>query len=83
MTHFDVAPPFRAAPAGLKPGATAPGIAIAVFSAASTFVPSPARRRFFAKLCAVANEVWQFHLDAENRLRLTCTQPAVKKQLNH
>lgn len=45
-------------------------VAIAVFSAIGDFAPPPARRQFFPKLCAAANEVWRFSLDAENRLRL-------------
>jgi len=56
--------------AGLKAGATATSVAIAIFSAAQGFVPSPARRRFFSKLCAAASEVWRFTLDAENHLKL-------------
>jgi hypothetical protein len=43
---------------------------IAVFSAMLDFAPPPARRPFFPKLCAAAREVWQFKLDADNRLRL-------------
>ncbi|MBZ5515202.1 MAG: hypothetical protein LAN62_10270 [Acidobacteriia bacterium] len=65
---------------GVKPPLhAAPSVIIAVFSAASTFAPSPARRRFFAQLCAAASEVWRFSVDADNRLRLTCTQQAMKK----
>jgi hypothetical protein len=45
-------------------------IAVAVFSAAQDFAPSPARRRFFLKLCAAASEVWKFSVDADNRLKL-------------
>jgi len=59
-----------------------PPVAIAVFSAVQDFVPPPARRQFFPQLSAAANEVWRFHLDAENRLRLTCAQQALK-ELNH
>ncbi|MGH6628418.1 MAG: hypothetical protein ACREB3_01655, partial [Burkholderiales bacterium] len=63
--------------------ARAPGyVAIAVFSAMQDFAPPPARRQFFPALCAAANEVWRFSLDAENRLRLTCTQQALRK-LSH
>ena len=66
---------------GVKPPLHVPP-AIAVFSAIEDFAPPPARQRFFPQLCAAANEVWRFRLDAENRLRLTCTQQALKK-LNH
>ena len=55
---------------------------LAVFSAIEDFAPPPARRPFFPKLCAAASESWRFSLDAENRLRLTCTQQALKK-LSH
>jgi hypothetical protein len=51
-------------------GATAPGVTIAVFSAMQDFAPPPARQRFFPALCAVANEVWRFSLDTDNRLKL-------------
>jgi hypothetical protein len=66
---------------GVKPPLHAPP-AIAVFSAIEDFSPPFARRRFFPALCAAANEVWRFSLGADNRLRLTCTQKAVK-ELNH
>jgi len=46
------------------------GIAIAVFSAIEDFVPPPARRQFFPKLCTAASEIWRFSLDADNRLKL-------------
>ena len=82
--------PYAPCSGGLRPpaagedtGATAPGVTIAVFSAVQDFAPSPARRRFFPQLCAAANEIWRFSVDADNRLRLTCTQQALKKQLNH
>ncbi len=54
-------------------------LAIAVFSSATTFTPTPARRRFFAQTCANAEEVWEFTEGAEGRLALTCVQQAVKK----
>ena len=65
-------------PAGGRDG-RAPSVALAVFSAIGDFAPPPARRQFFPKLCAAANEVWRFSLDADNRLRLTCTQQALRK----
>ena len=45
---------------------------VAVFSSASTFTPSPARRRFFEKLCAAGSEVWQFMQNPEGKLGLVC-----------
>jgi hypothetical protein len=57
-------------------------VAIAVFSAIQDFAPPPARQRFFLQLCAVANEVWRFSPGADNRLRLTCMQHALKR-LSH
>jgi hypothetical protein len=68
--------------ARLKPCPDVPPVALAVFSAIEDFAPPPARRQFFPKLCAAANEVWRFRLDAENRLRLVGEQQALKK-LNH
>jgi hypothetical protein len=45
---------------------------VAVFSSAGTFTPSPARRRFFEKLCAAGSEVWQFIQNPEGKLGLVC-----------
>jgi hypothetical protein len=47
-------------------------LTVAVFSSATTFMPSPARRRFFEKVCAAGSEVWQFNSNAEGKLRLVC-----------
>ena len=53
-----------------------PGLAltVAVFSSATTFMPSPARKRFFEKACAAGSEVWQFNSNAEGKLRLVCSK---------
>jgi hypothetical protein len=51
---------------------------VAVFSSATTFIPSSARKRFFEKTCAVAAEVWRFSLDADHRLMLACTRRALR-----
>ena len=53
-----------------------PGLAltVAVFSSATTFMPSPARRRFFEKVCAVGSEVWRFNSNAGGKLGLVCTK---------
>ena len=47
-------------------------LTVAVFSSATTFMPSPARRRFFEKACAAGSEVWQFNSSAEGKLGLVC-----------
>jgi len=60
---------------GLKAGATS-SLTIALFSSATTFTPSPARRRFFEKTCAAAAEVWRFEASAGQRLTWVGTQPA-------
>jgi hypothetical protein len=49
-------------------------LTVAVFSSATTFIPSPARRRFFEKVCAAGSEVWQFNARAEGKLGLVCTK---------
>jgi hypothetical protein len=49
-------------------------LTVAVFSSATTFMPSPARRRFFEKVCAAGSEVWQFNANAEGKARLVCTK---------
>jgi hypothetical protein len=61
--------------AGLKVSATRKpvlALTVAVFSSATTFMPSPARRRFFEKVCAAGSEVWQFNSNAEGKPRLVC-----------
>jgi len=55
---------------GVSPAALP--LAVAVFSSASTFIPSPARQRFFEKTCAEAAEVWKFSVGESNRLELAC-----------
>lgn len=52
-------------------------LVIALFSSATTFIPSRARQRFFAQACAVASEVWKFSLDEQQRLLLTCERAGV------
>jgi len=66
--------------AALKISATqGPVLALTVglFSSATTFMPSPARRRFFEKVCAAGSEVWQFNSNAEGKARLVCTKRIV------
>jgi hypothetical protein len=62
--------------AGLKAAATLATLplAVALFSAAATFVPSPARRSFFARVRAAATEVWKFDIDAGGKMGLTSTR---------
>jgi len=52
---------------------------VAVFSSAGTFTPSPARRRFFVKLCAAGSEVWQFMQNREGKLGLVCNKRIVSR----
>ena len=78
----DFTSPCRGGAAGLKVSvAQEPGSAltVAVFSSATTFMPSPARRRFFEKVCAAGSEVWQFNSNAEGKLRLVCSKCIVPR----
>jgi hypothetical protein len=59
-------------------GADATPLTIAVFSSAATFVPSPVRQRFFEKTCAAASEIWKFEVDADQHLKLVCTQSTLR-----
>ena len=54
-------------------------LSIALFSSAATFIPSPARRRFFEQTCAAAKEVWKFSLGEDNRLALLNERRGVSK----
>jgi hypothetical protein len=54
---------------------------VAVFSSATTFMPSPARRRFFEKVCAAGSEVWQFNSNPEGKLGLVCRKRIVPRSL--
>jgi len=54
-------------------------LTVAVFSSATTFMPSPARRRFFEKVCAAGSEVWQFNSNAEGKLGLVCSKRIVPR----
>jgi len=56
-------------------------LTVAVFSSATTFTPSPARRRFFEKACAAGSEVWQFNSSAEGKLGLVCSKRIVPRNL--
>lgn len=45
-------------------------LAITIFSAATTFTPSAARKSFFARACRDAGEVWRFSLTEDGRPNL-------------
>jgi len=45
-------------------------LAVALFSAASSFQPPPGRTRFFARTCTAAAELWKFQPDGQGRLGL-------------
>jgi hypothetical protein len=62
---------FEQALAGLRRCANLP-LAVAVFSSAPDFAPSPARRRFFERTSAAATEVWRFDLHHDFRPQLVC-----------
>jgi hypothetical protein len=47
-------------------------LAITIFSAATTFRPSAARKSFFARACRPAGEVWRFSLGEDGRPNLIC-----------
>ena len=64
------------AAASATPGSA---LTVAVFSSATTFTPSPARKRFFEKVCAAGSEVWQFNSNAEGKLRLVCSKRIVPR----
>jgi hypothetical protein len=72
--------PDKGGVADLKVGAArepTSALTVAVFSSATTFMPSPARKRFFEKACAAGSEVWQFNSNAEGKLRLVCSKRIV------
>jgi hypothetical protein len=52
------------------PGAQHPAVTMALFSAASSFQPPAGRQRFFPQLCALATELWAFHVDEQNQMSL-------------
>jgi len=47
-------------------------LAVTLFSAATTFTPSAARRNFFARACRPAGEVWRFSVGEDGRPSLIC-----------
>ncbi len=74
VRDWDARVAFEQALAHLRRCASGP-LAVAVFSSAPNFVPSPARRRFFDQTCAAATEVWRFDLNDDFRPQLLCERP--------
>jgi hypothetical protein len=80
VRDWDARVAFEQALANLARWAELP-LSIAVFSASATFMPPPARRRFFAQTCAAANEVWKFALDEDARLELKLERAGKQREL--
>jgi hypothetical protein len=57
-------------------------LAVTIFSAATTFTPSAARKNFFARACRLAGEVWRFSMDEDGRPRLICERGPADARLN-
>jgi hypothetical protein len=57
-------------------------IALAIFSAATTFTPSAARKNFFARACRAAGEVWRFSVGEDDRPNLICERGPANARLN-
>ena len=72
-------PDFTSPGAGGRAQEPVLALTVAVFSSATTFIPSPARRRFFEKVCAAGSEVWQFNSNAEGKPRLVCSKRIVSR----
>jgi len=77
FTGFEAASPS----ADGSPLQSACTLAVAIFSSAAEFSPSPARRHFFAQVAAAAAEVWRFSPSADGLKLLsergarTCPSP--------
>jgi hypothetical protein len=56
-------------------------LAITLFSAATTFTPSAARRNFFARACRSAGEVWRFRVGEDGRPNLICERGPANSRL--
>jgi hypothetical protein len=54
-------------------------LAVALFSSAADFSPSPARRQFFARAVAAAGQVWSFHLGEDGRPKLFLERQALPR----
>jgi hypothetical protein len=57
-------------------------LAVTLFSAATTFTPSAARRSFFALACRPAGEVWRFSVAEDGRPSLICERGPANARLN-
>lgn len=57
-------------------------LAVAIFSAATTFTPSAARKNFFARACRTAGEVWRFSVGEDSRPNLICEREPANVLLN-
>lgn len=57
-------------------------LSAAVFSAATTFTPSAARKSFFARACRDAGEVWRFSVGEDGRPNLICEREPANARLN-
>jgi hypothetical protein len=66
VRDWDARVAFEQALAGLRRSVNL-RLAIAVFSSAPDFAPSPARRKFFERVSAAAMEVWRFDLNEDAR----------------
>lgn len=77
VRDWDARVAFEQALANLQRWTRLP-LSIAVFSAASDFVPSPARKRFFSRACAAASEIWKFSLGEDDRLGLACERSQLR-----
>jgi hypothetical protein len=56
-------------------------LAITLFSAATAFTPSAARRNFFARACRSAGEVWRFRVGEDGRPSLICERGPANARL--
>jgi hypothetical protein len=70
VRDWDARVAFAQALAGLCRWVSLP-LAVAVFSSAPDFAPSPARREFFEQVSAAATEVWRFNLNDDARSMLS------------
>jgi hypothetical protein len=82
VRDWDARAAFAQALAGLRRCVSLP-LAVAVFSSAPDFAPSPARRKFFEQVSAAAAEVWRFNLneDARSMLSLESRAPRPFKRM--
>jgi hypothetical protein len=59
-------------------------LSVAIFSASKTFMPTAARKNFFARVQAAAAEVWHCSLGEDGRPRLVCERSSkFLSEVNH